>query len=230
MYKVKLNKDVDLSLPAVATIGNFDGLHLGHLQLFGQLNILAKQYNYRRVAITFEPLPLEYFSDQKQQPRLTRLSLLRDKFNFLCEHDLADELVVLHFNQSIANLLPEEFINNVLKNNLNVEHVAVGHDFKFGKCASGTIDEFARHGVKVYDMPPFYLDECRVSSSLIRGFAGANQLDSVYKFLGHNISYTSRVIYGNQLGRKFNVPTINLSLGLNRPALWGIYVARVYID
>src|SRR6185437_16199891 len=230
MYRIKINKNINQLRPAIATIGNFDGLHLGHLQLFKQLNTLAKQYNYRRVAITFEPLPLEYFSDQKQQPRLTRLSLLRDKFNFLHEYDLVDELVVLHFNQSIASLSPEAFINNILKNNLGVVHIAVGHDFKFGKGACGTIDDFAKYGVKIYDMPPFYLDKHRVSSSLIRGFASANELENVYKFLGHNISYTSRLIYGNQLGRKFNVPTINLSLGLHRPALWGIYVARVYID
>lgn len=230
MYRVKINKNINQLLPAIATIGNFDGLHLGHLQLFKQLNTLAKQYNYRRVAITFEPLPLEYFSDQKQQARLTRLSLLRDKFNFLHEHNLVDELIVLHFNQSIANLSPEEFINKLLKNNLGVVHIAVGHDFKFGKNASGTIEDFAKYGLKIYDMPPFYLDKHRVSSSLIRGFASANKLDDVYKFLGHNISYTSRVVYGNQLGRKFNVPTINFSMGLNRPALWGIYVARVYID
>ncbi|MCC2625299.1 MAG: ribF [Burkholderiales bacterium] len=230
MYRIKLNPNVNYELPAVATIGNFDGLHLGHLQLFKQLNLLASQYTYRRLVITFEPLPLEYFSDQKKKLRPSRLSLLRDKFKFLRDNNLADELVVIHFGQSIANLSPGQFIHNLLKQDLGVVHVAVGHDFKFGKKASGTIDDFAKYGLKTYDMPPFYLNEYRVSSSLIRDFASNNKLDEVKKFLGHNITYTSRVIYGNQLGRKFNVPTINLSLGLNCPALWGIYIAHVYID
>lgn len=230
MYRIKVNKNIDQSLPAIATIGNFDGLHLGHLELLRQLDIISRKRNYRRIAITFEPLPLEYFSDLKKQKRLGRLSLLRDKFNLLYERDLVDELVVLHFSQSIANMPPEDFINKILKNSLNVVHVSVGHDFKFGKNAIGTIEDFTRHGILVHDMPPFYLDNRRVSSSIIRDYAGDNQLNEVRKFLGHNIFYTSRVIYGNQLGRKFNVPTINLFLGSNRPALWGIYLARVYID
>ncbi|MCC2645406.1 MAG: ribF [Burkholderiales bacterium] len=230
MYRIKLNKNINQLLPAIATIGNFDGLHLGHLELFRQLNILSKQFNYRRIAITFEPLPQEYFSKKSQQQRLARLSLLRDKFNFLHKHDLVDELVVLHFNHNIANLDPGTFINNLLKSRLGIAHIAVGHDFKFGKDRSGTINDFVNHEIKIYSMPPFYVDEKRVSSSLIRDLASANLLNEVYKFLGHNITYTSRVVYGNQLGRKFNVPTINLSLGLNRPALWGIYIAYVYID
>jgi riboflavin kinase/FMN adenylyltransferase len=230
MHRIKLNPNVNYELPAIATIGNFDGLHLGHLQLFKQLSLLAREHNYRRLVITFEPLPLEYFSDQKKQPRPSRLSLLRDKFKFLRDNDLADELVVLHFGQSIARLSPEQFINNLLKHELEVVHVAVGHDFKFGKNAIGTIDDFAKFGVKTYDLPPFYLNKHRVSSSLIRDLASNNKLNEAYEFLGHNITYTSRVIYGNQLGRKFNVPTINLSLGLNCPALWGIYLAHVYID
>lgn len=230
MFRIKLNKNTKQQPLSIATIGNFDGLHLGHLQLFKQLNIIAKQYNYRRIAITFEPLPLEYFFDKKQEPRLSRLSLLRDKFNFLQEHDLVDELVVLRFNENLANLQPKNFINDLLKNNLGVVHVAVGHDFKFGKNRAGVIDDFITHGLNVYDMPPFYVNEHRVSSSLIRSFANNNLLHDVYKFLGHNIRYTSRVVYGKQLGRKFNVPTINLSIGLNRPALWGIYIAYVYID
>lgn len=230
MYRITVNNHIDRSLPAIATIGNFDGLHLGHLQLFKQLNLSYHKYNYRRVAITFEPLPLEYFSDLKQQTRLQRLSLLRDKFNFLQTNDLVDELVVLHFNHSIANMAPQIFINKVLKNTLNVAHVVVGHDFKFGKNACGTVEDFEHHEITVDEMQPFYLDNQRVSSSIIRNYANNNQLNEVYQFLGHNISYTSRVIYGNQLGRKFNVPTINLSLGKNRPALWGIYLAYVYID
>lgn len=230
MYRIKLNKNINQNVPAIATIGNFDGLHLGHMQLFNALGKIAAPANYRKVVITFEPLPLEYFSDLQNLPRLNRLSLIRDKFNILNQQNLADELVILHFKQNIANLTPKDFILSILKQMLQIEYVVIGHDFKFGKDASGTVDHFLQHGIQICDVPPFYLDNQRVSSSLIRSLASQNDLENVRRFLGRNITYTSRVIYGNQLGRKFNVPTINLFLGRNYPALWGIYLAYVYID
>lgn len=229
MYRIKINDNINPELPGIATIGNFDGLHTGHLQLFKELNSLSQEYNYRRVAITFEPLPQEYFLKQTQP--ILRLSLLRDKFNFLQAHDLADELVVLRFNRQLANMSPESFIQQLLKRKLKIAYVAIGHDFKFGKNASGTTEDFAKYCIKSHDMPPFYIQQQRVSSSLIRALASSNQLNEVYKFLGRNIAYTSRIVYGNQLGRKFNVPTINLALRHNcNLALWGIYLAHVYIE
>ncbi len=147
MYRIKLNKQAKSNLPAVATIGNFDGLHVGHMKLFDELNKVAEQYNYQRIAITFEPLPLEYFSDRQKLTRLTRLGLLRDKFNILSTNCLADELIILHFNQNIANLSADDFIVDYLINKLGVAYVVVGHDFRFGKKALGTVDDFIKHGI-----------------------------------------------------------------------------------
>ncbi len=230
MYKILLNPDIVSLDSAVVTIGNFDGLHLGHLELFKTLNIVAKKYNYKRVAITFEPLPLEHFSDIKKEERLSRLSLLRDKFLLLKKNDLIDELVVLHFNSRIANLSPKAFIKEVLLNKLNTSHVVIGHDFKFGKNGGGKINDFVKLGLEITLVEPFCINTERISSSIIRNLATKNDLTLIRNYLGHNLQYTSRVIHGKKLGRKLGVPTINLSLGRNKPALWGIYTAYIYID
>lgn len=230
MYKILLNPDAVNLDSAVVTIGNFDGLHLGHLELFKTLNIVAKKYNYKRVAITFEPLPLEHFSDIKKEERLSRLSLLRDKFLLLKKNDLIDELVVLHFNSRIANLSPKAFIKEVLLNKLNTSHVVIGHDFKFGKNGGGKINDFVKLGLEITLVEPFCINTERISSSIIRNLATKNDLTLIRNYLGHNLQYTSRVIHGKKLGRKLGVPTINLSLGRNKPALWGIYTAYIYID
>lgn len=228
MYRIVINNHV--SDKSVVTIGNFDGLHLGHLRLFASLQKISNEKNYRRIAITFEPLPLEYFFDQKSKQRLHRLCLLRDKFYLLSKNDLIDEMVVLHFNDSIANLSPVDFINKILKVKLNTKHVVIGHDFKFGKGGIGTASDFVNMGIECTTVEPFLINQQRVSSSIIRDVAKNNDLTLVKKYLGRNLHYTSRIIHGNKMGRKFGVPTINLSLGKNRPVLHGIYIARVYIE
>lgn len=230
MYRIIINPAQDKLQPSVVTIGNFDGVHLGHQQLFFALNEEARQKGYRRIAITFEPLPHEYFCDNKREQRLTRLSLLRDKFAILKWLGLIDELIVLHFNSLVATLTPEIFIEQILKKRLNTQHVVIGHDFKFGKGGSGSVSTFTQAGISSTVVPAYMHENQRVSSSMIREFAKDNDLIMVKNYLGRNLQYTSKIVHGNKVGRKFGVPTINLGLGRNRPALWGIYIAKVHIN
>lgn len=230
MQKIILNKPTEDNAAAVVTIGNFDGMHLGHQELFKKSSEIAHKNNYRVIVITFEPLPLEYFCDQLQKSRQPRLSLLRDKINVLQNLGYIDEVLILHFNSSIANLTPQEFIVKILKNKLNVKHAVIGYDFKFGKNGTGNADDLTEYGIIVHEINPYLKNELLISSSIIRELATHNKLAKIKSYLGRNLQYTSRVIYGNQLGRKYNVPTINLSLGKNIPALHGIYIARVHID
>lgn len=230
MYRVIINPNINTHIAAIAAIGSFDGLHLGHISLLKRLNGIAKDYNYRKVMITFQPLPSEYFALNKERSTLLKLGLLRDKFAILQQLELIDELVIIRFNQVFRNMAPQQFIAQFLKNKLKVKHVVVGHDFRFGKNASGSVDDFRANKIDVTVVSQFNIDGNRVSSSLIRNFASNNNLVQVKKYLGRNLRFTSKVIYGNKLGRRFGVPTINLSLGHTYPALWGIYVAYVYID
>lgn len=231
MFRVKLsNANLQQNQPIVATIGNFDGMHNGHQELLKQLNDAADKINAWRILITFDVLPREYFSDKSDTLRLPRIGLLRDKVNEVSKSGLIDEIVVLHFSKQIANLTPAEFIQTILFNRLGITHMVVGHDFKFGHKASGSINDLRSAGIVCSEFAELKHNQVRISSSLIRELATEQNLPLIKSYLGHNISYTSRIVYGNQIGRKYGVPTINLDLRKIRPVLWGIYVGWVYID
>ena len=113
--------------PCVATIGNFDGVHKGHQSVFQRLIEQAKRLDLPSCVITFEPLPHEYFSHKKVT---TRLSRLREKAQLIADLGV-DRLLILRFNEALANQTAEDFIDQILKKGLGVEHLIVGDDFKF---------------------------------------------------------------------------------------------------
>lgn len=227
MLVVDVNDTVLDTNLGIATIGNFDGIHLGHQEILKLLSYYNSDNNYCRYLITFEPNTQEYFLKNESQ---TRLSLLRDKYYILKKNNLVDKLVVLNFNKHIANMTADEFIGYYLIKNLNIKIICQGRDFQFGRDKLGNLATFKKHSIAVMVVDDFYLDHKKISSSLIRNYASKNQLDIVKKYLNHNIHYTSRVIRGNRIGTKYGVPTINLSIGSVKPSLWGIYIAFVYID
>ncbi len=231
MFRFKLSSNtLQANQSIIATIGNFDGMHLGHRELLGQMNQLASVKQAWRILITFDVLPHEYFADRAGQLRAPRISLLRDKIRALKDSAVVDEVVVLHFNQSVAKLLPNEFIQRILLQRLNVSDMLVGHDFRFGYQARGSITDLKMAGIIVNEFAELKHQQQRVSSSLIRELAAKQDLGLIHSYLGHNICYTSRVVKGNQLARKWNFPTINLNLYKIRPVLWGIYTSYVYIE
>ncbi|MEN9946309.1 MAG: riboflavin biosynthesis protein RibF [Pseudomonadota bacterium] len=231
MYQIKLNHKTKLPNQAViATIGNFDGLHLGHQQLLQTFNNYAQQHNAWRVLITFDVLPHEYFADQQQALRTSRIGLLRDKIRFLQMSQLVDEVVILHFGKAMANLLPNQFIQQLLITKLRINYLVIGHDFRFGANARGSLIDLSNNGIICYEVGEIKSNHQRISSSLIREFAKLQDLTAIKHYLGRNIQYTSRVVRGNQLARKWNFPTINFNLARIRPVLWGIYTSYVYIE
>jgi riboflavin kinase/FMN adenylyltransferase len=230
MYRIKFNQPGSAQQQVVATIGNFDGVHLGHQSLLQQLSTLATDTGAWRMLITFDVLPHEYFADQAQVPRAPRIGLLRDKIETLRLTGLVDEVIILHFNQYLAKLLPEEFIAQILRAKLQITTMVVGHDFRFGKNASGCIRDLRRAGIECHEVPAVIQNAKRVSSSLIRKLASEQQLQAIFSYLGHNIRYTGRIVKGNQLARQWNFPTINLNLAKVQPVLWGIYTSYVTIE
>lgn len=231
MYRINISSNRPRNgQKIIATVGNFDGVHLGHLELLMQLNQQAKDGQAWRILITFDVLPHEYFADINNKLRSPRIGLLRDKINIIKKSGLVDEVVILHFNHAIANLTPNEFIQRILINKLNISDMLVGHDFRFGYQALGNLSDLRRNGINAHEFAEIKYNQVRVSSSLIRELATEQNIELIRSYLGHNVCYTSRVVYGNQLGRKYGVPTINLNLRRIRPVLWGIYTGFVYID
>lgn len=230
MYKIKLNTALNNKSTTIATIGNFDGVHLGHQQLLKQLNHEAKKIDAWRILITFDILPREYFADKTQSLRLPRIGLLRDKINQIKQLNLIDEVIIIHFNKYVAQIEANLFAKNILLNQLGISHMLVGHDFRFGAKASGNIHNLTQAGIITNEFNQYKYNNIRISSSLIRELATEQNLPRIQELLGHNITYSSTIVYGNQLGRKYGVPTINLNLRKTRPVLWGIYCGYVYIE
>lgn len=216
-----------LAKGCVATIGNFDGVHLGHQVIIRQLKACAAARGLPSVVMVFEPQPREYFADQDAPPRLM---LFRQKFEALQAQGI-DLLVCLQFNRRLRDLTGLAFIEQVLHQGLGVRHLVVGDDFRFGCDRSGDYHLLeqagAQLGFSVEHTHTIEIDRQRVSSSRIRELLAQNQLAAAADLLGRAYQIRGRVVYGRQVGRQLGVPTLNLRLGDKTPPLAGVFVVTV---
>ncbi|MDH5631857.1 MAG: bifunctional riboflavin kinase/FAD synthetase [Gammaproteobacteria bacterium] len=212
----------------VATIGNFDGVHLGHQAVIGQLADEGRDYGVPSLVMTFEPQPLEYFQPNKAPARLTRL---REKLRQLGRFAV-DRVLVCEFDEKFASLDAEDFVERILVEGLGVRHLVVGDDFQFGKARRG---DFAmlqqagrRFGFDVVHMHTFNIDGERVSSTRIRTALAIGDLQTAEKLLGRPYRMCGRVAHGDKIGRTLGIPTANIHLHRNMSPVQGIYVVEVF--
>jgi riboflavin kinase/FMN adenylyltransferase len=212
---------------SVATIGSFDGVHLGHQQILKRVVERARQQQLASVVIVFEPQPHEYFARATNRPRLMRL---REKVTALLACGI-DTVVCLRFNKKLRSLTAQAFIDTVLVDGLHVQHLEVGDDFRFGCDRSG---DFAllkaagsQQGFTVSKSATYEHDGERVSSTRIRRLLAQQQLAEAEPLLGRPYFITGRVVYGKQLGRTINVPTANIGLGRYAAAVSGVYAVTI---
>jgi riboflavin kinase/FMN adenylyltransferase len=212
----------------VATIGNFDGVHLGHQAVIGQLAETAADMDLPTTLITFEPQPLEYFRPQQTPARLTRL---REKVQALRRFSV-DRVLCLPFNRKLAQMPAEDFIKAVLVDGLKVKYLVVGDDFRFGKDRRGDFSMLQRagkeFGFQVVNMHTFAIDEQRVSSSRIRDALSAGDLAEAERLLGRPYRMSGRVAHGEKLGRQLGYPTANIHIHRKATPLQGIFVVEVF--
>ena len=205
--------------PLALTIGNFDGVHLGHQAMLSRLKHAANKLGLAACVMTFEPHPREFFAPD-QAP--TRLTSFREKLEQLAKSDV-DYVRVYRFNYDFAKIHPEEFISALLKKELSVRWLLVGDDFRFGARRAGDFGMLnalsKQYGYEVDEMPSFLIDGHRVSSSLIRQVLNEGNLQKASRFLGRPYSMSGRVIDGDKLGRKLGFPTANLQIKHNQPPL-----------
>ncbi len=213
---------------SVVTIGNFDGLHLGHQALIKKLILKANALLLPSVVVTFEPQPNEYFAAEKSPARLTKL---REKIQFLKTFPI-DYLLCLRFDAKLAELSAEDFVNTILHQTLNARYVLVGDDFRFGKQRKGDIALLQSMGKKLdftaEMMPSFFVDGQRVSSTLARRALENDQLEQAEKMLGRPYGMCGRVVHGDKRGRLIGFPTANLFLHRKITAIHGVYAVKVY--
>jgi riboflavin kinase/FMN adenylyltransferase len=211
----------------VLTIGNFDGVHLGHQQVLEQVATKAKQLGLPSVVMTFEPQPLELFAQEKAPARLTRL---RDKFVHLSKLNL-DRLLCINFNLQFANIESEDFIRDLLVKRLGVKFLVIGDDFCFGRGRRGDFALLQQAGKKwgfeVVSTQSFCVESNRVSSTLIREALAANQLQAAADMLGRDYSIAGRVSHGQKMGRTIGFPTANIPLKRCTSPVSGVYVVQV---
>ena len=212
----------------VLTIGNFDGVHLGHRALLRQLTAHAATSGLMPAVLTFEPHPREFFAPQSAP---ARLSTLREKLELIAEEGIALTRVC-HFNTALAALSADDFIARVLVDSLRVKHLVIGDDFRFGAGRHGDFsllqDAGNRAGFTVEAMPCVTHAGERASSSAVRNALAEGRLERAAELLGRPYVIDGRVVRGNQLGRQFGFATANIRIKHDRPPLTGVFAVEVH--
>ena len=222
-------EDSPLANGCVATIGNFDGVHLGHKTIIDQVKSKAKALGVPSVVMIFEPQPREFFQGREAPPRLMGF---RQKFEALLAEGI-DIVLCLRFNQAFRSYSAMGFIDDVLIHGLAVRHLVVGDDFRFGCDRAGDFALLEKvgydAGFSVENTLTVTVDGERVSSTRVRDLLTVNGLEKAESLLGHPYRIRGRVVYGRQLGRQIGAPTANILLH-RTPALRGVYVVAATLD
>jgi riboflavin kinase / FMN adenylyltransferase len=215
-------------MPHAVTIGNFDGLHLGHQAMLTRLLDVARARGLPSCVLSFEPHPREFFAPA-QAP--ARLSSLREKAEMLRGRGI-DRLHVFRFNRAFSSLSADQFIEQVLVRTLQARYVLVGDDFRFGAKRAGDFALLERAGRQFgFDaefLPTVEVAGERSSSTAVRAALAAGELEHAARLLGRPYSISGRVVHGDKLGRDIGFPTANIQLKHNRPPLLGIFAVELY--
>jgi len=211
----------------VATIGNFDGVHLGHQAIIRQLRSHADRLALPAVVILFEPQPREYFAPDEAP---SRLMPFREKVETLATLGV-DRVLCIRFNIEFSRLSAQAFAENVLYQGLGVRHLVVGDDFHFGNDRRGDFDFLLRfgqaHGFGVEHTHTFELGGERVSSTRVRNALEEGNFPLASQLMGREFFIEGRVTHGDKRGRTINVPTANILLRRKKTPLSGVYAVQI---
>ena len=215
------------------TIGNFDGVHRGHQAMLALLTHEARQRRLPACVLTFEPHPRDHFSRLLGKPELAphRVATLRDSMMALADCGI-DRVVILRFDQRLASLTPQAFIDDILVRGLQARYVLVGDDFRFGAKRAGdyaTLDAAGpAAGFDVARMMSYEVHGLRVSSSAVREALAGGDMARAQTLLGRPYAISGHVLHGRKLGRDLGFRTLNQRFGHPRPAAMGIFVSRIH--
>ncbi|MCG8432596.1 MAG: bifunctional riboflavin kinase/FAD synthetase [Gammaproteobacteria bacterium] len=214
----------------VATIGNFDGVHLGHRKILDTLVGEGRGRNLPSAVICFEPTPKEFFKGEEAPVRLTRF---REKYVLLRDCGI-DYLVCLRFNKKFAAISAADFIDRILYRGVQAKLVLVGDDFHFGKDRRGNFkmlqEAGAGCGFQVMSTATVEHEGARISSSRVRQALAGGRIEEARALLGRPFSMSGRVGYGDGIGRQLGFPTANVLTGRPTLPLHGVFSVRVTIE
>jgi riboflavin kinase/FMN adenylyltransferase len=213
---------------SVLCVGAFDGVHLGHRALLAHARARAIELDLASVAISFEPVPREFFARGAPVPRLASA---REKIEHIADAGISRQLL-LRFDAALAAMSAETFIEDVLVGRADAREIWVGADFRFGHARRGDVAMLraagARRGFAAEVMADVMVGGERVSSSAIRVHLAAGDFDAAARLLGRRFSIGGHVVRGRQLGRKLGWPTANIRLGRRTSPVGGIFAVRVH--
>lgn len=216
-----------LMQPCVLSIGNFDGVHLGHQMILRQVRRRAAALGLPARVMVFEPQPLEFFEGMGAPARLTPF---HQKIRLILSHSI-DSVICLHFNEELRGMPAQTFIERVLVQNLNVRFLIVGDDFRFGCKQQGDFEMLreagTHYGFEVSNSETLSWEGQRVSSTRVRRALENSDFALAEKLLERPYTISGRVMHGDRLGTSIGVPTANLSLKGKRPPLSGVFAVEV---
>jgi riboflavin kinase/FMN adenylyltransferase len=211
---------------SVLCVGAFDGVHVGHRALLARAREQARARGLLPLAISFEPIPREFFARGEPVPRLTSA---REKIRLLFEAGI-ERVLSLRFDAALAAMPAERFIEDVLVSRAAARGILVGSDFRFGHARRGDVAMLRgyaeRGGFTLEVMPDIDLGDGRVSSSAIRERLAQGDFDAAARMLGRRFSIGGRVVRGRRLGRELGYPTANIRLGARTSPISGIFAVR----
>ena len=208
----------------VLSVGNYDGLHLGHQQVIKSLVALGRELSLPVAIISFEPHPLEFFVPESAPPRLMSA---RDKFETM-QSLKVDRFCCLRFNHQLANTEPEAFVENLLIEKLGMRHIVVGDDFRFGRNRRGNFQMLQaigrEHGIEVARTQTLEVDGQRVSSTRIRKALACGNIETANRLLGREFAMSGRVVRGDGNAKIWGFATANIQPAVTKPAVSGVFV------
>ncbi len=212
---------------SVATIGSYDGLHLGHRKLLERVLGISRDERLPSIVMSFEPTPKEFFAADRPPARLMRF---REKFDALAAAGV-DIFFCPPFDRRMRSLTADTFVRQLLIQAMNVRHLVIGDDFRFAARREGTVEHLHRSagalGFELHQVPSVVIDGERVSSTAIRKALWTGDLRTAAKLLGRHYSMSGKVVRGDNLGRKLGFPTANVDLRRRQSPVMGIFAARV---
>ena len=232
MKKISLNETPANERPAVATVGFFDGVHLGHQHLIAQMVAMAREADMDSMAVTFDNHPRQVV-DPSFVPQM--LTAYEEKLVRLAKTGI-DSCVLLHFTPELAALSARDFMQQTLRDRLNVRELLVGYDNRFGHDRSEGFDDYVRYGeemgIEVVKSTELTVDGATVSSSAIRRMIAEGNVELASRCLGHSYTLVGRVVEGHQQGRRLGFPTANIELDDKAKMIPapGVYAVRARVE
>lgn len=221
----QLKNNPQLLTKNVLSVGNFDGVHLGHQAMLAQLNNLAQRFDLASCVMIFEPQPREFFNPNTAPPRLSNLD---EKLALLQQFDVQN-VIVASFDEDFRHLSAQSFAE--LLKRLSVQQLVLGDDFRFGHDRIGDSDFLQKSGFMVHNLGTVVDNQqIRISSTKVREYLLNGDLLSAKQILGRDYTITGKVVHGDKIGRTLDFPTANIALNRIRPPLHGVFAVDVLMQ